>query len=194
VGLVSVSLLAVGLAMDATAAAAARGASPSAGGRARGALRIALTFGGFQAAMPLLGWLIGERFGHLVAAWDHWIAFALLTAIGLKMAYEALRGVPGEAEGSAEAAESEDAVEWRVLLVLAVATSIDAFAAGLTLPLLGAPVAVSLAIIFAVTAAMSGAAFLLGSRLARSTGRWIEVVGAVLLIGVGVRILTSHLS
>lgn len=189
-GFVSVSLLAVGLAMDATAAAAARGAVPTANGRVRGALRIALTFGGFQAAMPLAGWLIGERFGPLVAAWDHWIAFALLTAIGLKMAFEGLRGVPGEEA----AGPAGDAVAWRVLLVLAVATSIDAFAAGLTLPLLGAPIAASLAIIFAVTALMSGAAFLLGSRLARGTGRWIEVVGAVLLIGVGVRILASHLS
>lgn len=183
-GLASVSVLAVGLAMDATAAAAARGAAPSER-RVAGAVRIGLLFGGFQAAMPLGGWLIGDRFGSLVAAWDHWIAFALLTAIGIKMAVDGLRG------GEREEAEGDS---WRLLLLLALATSIDAFAAGLTLPLLGAPVAASLAIIFAVTAAMSSAAFLLGSRLARGVGRSIEVVGAVLLIGLGLRILTSHLS
>jgi len=183
VGLASVSVLAVGLAMDATAAAAARGAVPT-GNRGAGAARIGLLFGGFQAAMPLGGWLIGDRFGSLVADWDHWIAFALLTAIGIKMAVDGLRG------GDKQAGDDG----WRVLLLLALATSIDAFAAGLTLPLLGAPVAASLAIIFAVTAVMSSAAFLLGSRLSRGAGRWIEVVGAVLLIGVGVRILTIHLS
>ena len=183
-GLASVSVLAVGLAMDATAAAAARGASPTTS-RLAGAARIGLLFGGFQAAMPLGGWLIGDRFGSVVADWDHWIAFALLTAIGIKMAIDGLRGGGG-------AAPKDDG--WRVLLLLALATSIDAFAAGLTLPLLGAPIAASLAIIFAVTAVMSSAAFLLGSRLARGAGRWIEVVGALLLIGVGVQILSSHLS
>ena len=187
-GLASVSVLAVGLAMDATAAAAARGAAPSARGRLAGALRVGFVFGGFQALMPLGGWLVGSRFGPLVAAWDHWIAFALLTAIAGKMAWDGLRGGGGEA-----ARPAEDAIGWRILLVLAVATSIDAFAAGLTLPLLGAPVVAALAIIFAVTAVLSSAAFFFASRLARGAGRWIEVVGAGLLFAVGLRILTSHL-
>lgn len=185
-GLGSVSVLAVGLAMDATAAAAARGAAPSTRGRLAGALRVGLLFGGFQAAMPLGGWLVGDRLGPLVAAWDHWIAFALLTALGLKMAYEGLFGEERNAQG--------EAIAWRVLLLLALATSIDAFAAGLTLPLFGAPIAGALAIIFAVTALMSGAAYLVGSRLAAGAGRWIEVAGAVLLIAVGVRILLAHLA
>ncbi len=184
--LASVSILAVGLAMDATAAAAARGAAPGPGGRAAGALRVGLLFGGFQALMPLGGWLVGDRFGSLVAAWDHWIAFALLTAIAIKMAHDGLRGEQRAPEG--------EAAGWRVLILLALATSIDAFAAGLTLPLLGAPVGVSLAIIFAVTALLSSAAFLLGTRLAGGAGRWIEVVGAVLLFAVALRILTSHLA
>jgi putative Mn2+ efflux pump MntP len=184
--LASVSILAVGLAMDATAAAAARGAVPGRGPRLTGALRVGLLFGGFQALMPLGGWLVGDRAGPLVAAWDHWIAFAILTAIALKMAHDGLRG-------GTRAAEEDDG-GWRVLLVLALATSIDAFAAGLTLPLLGAPVGISLAIIFAVTAGLSGAAFLLGARLARSAGRRIEVVGAALLFVVALRILTSHLA
>lgn len=183
--LASVSLLAVGLAMDATAAAAARGAAPGRGSRLAGALRVGLLFGGFQALMPLGGWLVGDRAGALVADWDHWIAFAILTAIAIKMAYDGLRGGSREAE--------EDATGWRVLLVLALATSVDAFAAGLTLPLLGAPVGVSLVIIFAVTAVLSSAGFLLGSRLAGGGGRWIELVGAALLFAVGLRILTSHL-
>jgi putative Mn2+ efflux pump MntP len=183
--LASVSLLAVGLAMDATAAAAARGAAPGEGHRLPDALRVGLLFGAFQAVMPLAGWLIGDRFGSLVADWDHWIAFALLTAIAGKMAMDGLRrDRPADADGPAGA---------RVLLLLALATSIDAFAAGLTLPLFGAPVGVSLAIIFAVTAGLSSAAFLLGSRLARGSRGWIAVVGAALLFAVGLRILTSHL-
>ena len=186
-GLASVSVLAVGLAMDATAAAA-RGAAPSSRGRLAGALRVGIVFGGFQALMPLGGWLIGDRLGPLVAAWDHWIAFALLTAIAGKMALDGLRRGGGEA-----ARPVEDAIGWRILLLLAVATSIDAFAAGLTLPLLGAPIPVSLAIIFAVTALLSTAAFFFGSRLARGAGRSIELVGAALLFAVGLRILTSHL-
>lgn len=182
--LAPVTLLAVGLAMDATAAAAARGAAPGQDARLLGALRIGLLFGGFQALMPLGGWLIGDRFGPLVAAWDHWIAFALLTGIALKMAHDGLRrDRPPAAPAGA-----------RVLLLLALATSVDAFAAGLTLPLLGAPVTVSLAIIFAVTAALSGAAFLLGARLARGAGRWIELAGAALLLAVGLRILAEHLA
>ncbi|HEY8142586.1 MAG TPA: manganese efflux pump MntP family protein [Kofleriaceae bacterium] len=183
--LASVSILAVGLAMDATAAAAARGAAPGRGPRLAGALRVGLLFGAFQALMPLGGWLVGDRAGSLVAAWDHWIAFAILTAIAIKMAYDGLRGGTRAAE--------DGRTGWRVLLVLALATSIDAFAAGLTLPLLGAPVAISLAIIFAVTAGLSGAAFLLGARLSSGAGRWIEVVGAALLFVVALRILTSHL-
>jgi manganese efflux pump family protein len=184
--LASVSLLAVGLAMDATAAAAARGAAPGRGPRVTGAVRVGLLFGGFQALMPLGGWLIGDRAGSLVAAWDHWIAFAILTAIAIKMALDGLRGGTRAAE--------EDGAGWRVLLVLALATSLDAFAAGLTLPLLGAPVVISLAIIFAVTAGLSAAGFLLGARISRGAGRWIEVVGAALLFAVALRILTSHLA
>ena len=188
-GLASVSVLAVGLAMDATAAAVARGAAPSSHGRLAGALQVGIVFGGFQALMPLGGWLIGDRFGPLVAAWDHWIAFALLTAIAGKMAWGGLRGASDEA-----ARPEQGALGWRILLLLAVATSIDAFAAGLTLPLLGVPVAAALAIIFAVTAVLSIAGFLLGSRLAQGAGRRIEVVGAALLFAVGLRILTSHLA
>ena len=183
--LAPVSLLAVGLAMDATAAAAALGAAPGEGRRLPGALRVGLLFGAFQAVMPLGGWLIGARFGSLVADWDHWIAFALLTAIAAKMAWEGLR--------SDRSARPDGPAGARVLVLLAFATSVDAFAAGLTLPLIGAPVGVSLVIIFAVTAGLSSAAFLFGARLARGVGRWIELAGAALLFAVGLRILVSHL-
>jgi hypothetical protein len=114
VGFPSIFVLALGLSMDAMAVAAARGlATPHV--RGRHVAQIALFFGGFQALMPLLGWMIGASLGEHVRAWDHWIAFVLLCAIGLKMLWDARPGAP---EPDEEAAPS-DAFAPRVLLVLA---------------------------------------------------------------------------
>jgi putative Mn2+ efflux pump MntP len=122
--------IAVGLAMDATAAAAARGLQARRV-TARDVATVSLLFGGFQAAMPLGGWLLGRWIGTTVAAWDHWIAFVLLGGIGLKTMWEAVDPDGERADG--------DAFDLRTLVVLAVATSIDAFAVGVTLPMLDAP-------------------------------------------------------
>ncbi|HSK00740.1 MAG TPA: manganese efflux pump, partial [Kofleriaceae bacterium] len=129
----SVLALALGLAMDATAAAAACGvAAPAL--RARHYAIVAAYFGGSQALMPLLGWLLAAWIGPAFIAWDHWIAFVLLGGIGAKMLHGAWRG-GDSGEPEARPAREADVFGARVMLGLAIATSIDAAAAGVTLPM-----------------------------------------------------------
>jgi len=172
--------LAIGLAMDATAVAATRGLRPRRGE----ALLLAALFGGFQAGMAALGWLLGDYGGRYVAAWDHWIAFGLLVAIGGKMLWEARR-------------TGEDAPPARtgavLYLGLAVATSIDAGAAGITLPLLGVAPWLALALIGGVTAVLTVAGYRAGNALGRRVGSRLEIVGGVVLIAIGVKVLVEHL-
>lgn len=183
----SILALALGLAMDATAVAAARGlAAPAV--RPRDALLVAALFGGAQALMPLAGWFIGEAVGPRVARWDHWIAFAVLVAVGARMVWEGLaasRGAPPAPAGAV--------FGLRVLLPLALATSIDAFAVGITLPLLGAPPVTSLVAIGATTAALSAAALFLGRHLGARLGRRLDAAGGAVLMILGVKILVEHL-
>lgn len=175
-------LLAVGLAMDATAVAAARGlATPRI--RAKHVAIVAVFFGGAQALMPVLGWLVGSRLGPFVEAWDHWIAFALLAAIGGHMLWEA--------RGSAAPAPADYSL--KVMTVLAVATSIDALAAGITLPMLNAPLPLAIATIGVTTAALSALGLFAGQRFGAALGRRLDLLGGVVLIGLGVKILVEHL-
>ena len=188
--------LSVGLAMDAMAVAAARGvAAPAL--CARDVLRVALFFGGFQALMPVFGWFLGDAFGSVVSAWDHWIAFVLLGAIGAKMLWEARPSLlaGGETEPRApRAASGDDLFAPRVLVVLAVATSIDALAAGITLPMLGAPLLVSVVSIGLVTATLSALGIVAGRRFGDVLGRRLEVFGGVVLMALGTKILVEHLA
>jgi putative Mn2+ efflux pump MntP len=178
-------LLAVGLAMDATAVAACRGLAADRI-RARDVLLVALLFGGFQAAMPLAGWLLGSSAGAAVEAWDHWIAFVLLAAIGGKMLLDARR----DHEDTPVAAPFAP----RALLLLAVATSIDALAAGVALSMVDVALAPAVATIGVTTALLSGAAVLLGRRLGAAIGRRLDAFGGLVLIALGVKILVEHLA
>jgi manganese efflux pump family protein len=183
VGFWSILVLAVGLAMDATAVAASRGlAAPAV--RVRDVAAVALLFGGFQALMPLAGWLIGSRIGPFIERWDHWLVFAVLGSIGVKMLVDAWRG---------DGAPPAD-FRLTVLLVLAVATSIDAFAVGITLPLLGAPAVLTMVTIGITTAILSGVGVLAGRRFGALLGRRLDAVGGVVLILMGIKILLEHLS
>ncbi len=178
--------LALGLAMDATAVAAARGlAAPEI--RPRDVALVAGAFGGAQALMPLVGYGLGHELGPLVAAWDHWIAFALLGALGAKMIHEAL----GDDDG---AAPEGDVFAIGVVLTLAVATSVDALAVGLTLPMLGAPLVGSVLTIGVVTAASSALGLFAGRRFGARLGRRLDVLGGLVLIALGAKILVEHLS
>lgn len=190
VGILTILLLAVGLAMDAVAVSAARGFAASSL-RPRDALKVALFFGGFQTAMPLAGSLVGRQAGKLFEDWDHWIAFVLLAGLGVKMILEARK----EREANTPR-ESDPRVlfGWRVMSLLALATSIDAFAAGITLPLLGAPVPVSLATIGVTTAVLSALGLAAGARLGAAFGPKLDIAGGVVLIGLAVKILVEHLS
>lgn len=183
----AILLLAVGLAMDATAVSAARGVLvPRI--QARQVLLVAGLFGGFQALMPLIGWVIGAELGGLVQRWDHWIVFVLLGAIGGKMLHEAWTGDAERAETG-----NRDVFALSALLVLAVATSIDALGAGFTLPLLDAPLAASLVTIGVTTALLSGGGLYLGRRCGAAIGRRLDVLGGLVLIGLGTKTLIEHL-
>ncbi len=179
-------MLAVGLAMDATAVSAARGlATPKI--LPKHVLLVAAYFGGFQALMPLVGWVVGSRIGPLVQAWDHWIAFVLLGLVGGKMLWEARGGHEEEAKPAV------DLYGMRVMLVLALATSIDALAVGVTLPMLDAPLVLSLVTIGVTTAVLSALGLFLGRRFGAMLGKRLDVAGGLVLIGLGVKILVEHL-
>jgi len=185
----AILLLAVGLAMDAMAVSAARGlATPSI--RPRHVVLVAAFFGGFQALMPLLGWLAGSRIGPFVETWDHWIAFVLLSFIGGKMLWEARTSKATERPGQ----DGGDLYGFKVMLVLAVATSIDALAAGITLPMMHAPILLSIATIGVTTALLSALGLFAGRRFGAALGRGLDVAGGLLLVGLGIKILVQHLA
>jgi putative Mn2+ efflux pump MntP len=180
-------LLAFGLSMDATAVSAARGLSVKRI-RLRHLALVATFFGGFQALMPLLGWLLGANLGRWLAAWDHWLIFALLGGIGGKMLWEAFH--PEQQPTVDEA----DAFGFKVMSLLAIATSIDAFAAGVALPMMNAPLGVSLLAIGLTTAALSAFGLVLGHRFGAALGSRLDALGGLVLIGLGTKTLIEHLS
>lgn len=184
----SLVLLAIGLAADAFAVAIGQGAAARA--RVwRTALLVGLAFGAAQAVAPLLGWSLGVAFAGLIEAWDHWIAFGLLALIGVKMIWEGNRGdPPGEAS---DPGNEKTATGW-TLLGLAVATSIDAAAAGVTLPTLGAPILLSIGLIGAVTFALSFAGVWIGRTGSRALGSNAEIIGGLILIVIGAKVLIDH--
>jgi putative Mn2+ efflux pump MntP len=173
--------LSLALAMDATAVSAARGLAEG-HVAAREAVVLPLLFGGFQSGMSALGWLAGSWIGPSIARWDGWIAFGLLALLGVKMIVESLRKDGDEPTDSG-------LVIW---LGLAIATSIDAAAAGVTLPLLDAPPAVAIAIIGVVTALLSVIGLYVGRIAGAKLGSRLEVLGGVVLIAIGVKILLDH--
>ena len=177
--------IAFGLAMDAFAVSIASGlAIPKITGRH--VFRMAFHFGLFQALMPVLGWLVGAAVARHLAAWDHWIAMALLGFIGGKMLYEAFRG-----ETDKSCADPTRGIH---LVTLSVATSIDALAVGLSLAMLRVSVWQPALVIGVVTAALSAAGIVFGSRLGCRWGTRAQIAGGIVLIGIGVRIVVSHLS
>ncbi|MBE0565848.1 MAG: manganese efflux pump [Krumholzibacteria bacterium] len=184
-GILPLIVIAVGLAMDATAVSLGAGAS----GRRRAAFRLAFHFGLFQALMPLLGWLAGRGLADLLQAVDHWIAFALLAAVGGRMVWG---GCHPEPAAAAEARRRDPSRGW-ALVALSIATSIDAFAVGLGLAMLDVAIWVPVALIGVITAAMSVSGLLLGRVLSAAWGSRAEILGGLLLLGIGVQILVGDL-
>jgi putative Mn2+ efflux pump MntP len=183
--LLTIIFIAVGLAMDAFAVSVASGLAITKL-RVRYALKIALFFGLFQALMPVLGWVLGLGFRHRIEAFDHWLAFGLLAAIGGKMIYESFR--------LEEAENPHDPMSIRVLLVLSVATSIDALAVGLTLTFIKVPIVTPAVIIGMVTFALSYAGVFLGEKVGHFFEKKVEALGGLILIVIGIKILAEHLA
>jgi putative Mn2+ efflux pump MntP len=179
--------IAVALAMDCFAVTLGL-ACGSRGLTAGQALRMAVYFGSFQFLMPVAGWFAGDRLLGLIAPFDHWVAFGLLTLIGGRMIHESVE-MAGEAKDV-----RPDPSRGRRLLALALATSIDALAVGLSLGVVGARVLYPAAVIGATSFVLTILGARLGPALGRVAGRRAEIVGGIVLIGIGVKILIEHLT
>ncbi len=183
--LIEILSIAVGLSMDAVAVALCAGASGFAH-QLRPALRIAFHFGFFQAAMPLLGWLAGSTIAPLISGFDHWLAFLLLAFVAVRMFRS---GFSDEVPDP-----SCDPTRGSTLIMLSIATSIDAMAVGFSMALLNTPILLPCLAIGLVTFCLSFAATRLGGRLSLRFGKRMEWVGGAVLLIIGLRILLSHLS
>jgi putative Mn2+ efflux pump MntP len=177
--------IAVGLAMDAFAVALAAGVTLQRV-TARHTFRLAWHFGLFQFLMPVIGWLAGLSVAERIAALDHWVAFGLLALIGTKMIWEAIRGdqTPHVAQ---------DPTRGLTLVVLSVATSIDALAVGLSLAFLQVSIWYPALVIGLVAGALTTAGIHLGKRLGTLVGRRVGALGGVILLLIGLKILVEHL-
>jgi len=184
--LLSTILLALAMSTDAFAAAVAKGAAlhrPN----VREAVRAGLIFGTIEALTPIVGWYLGSLASGYIEAWDHWIAFALLGALGMKMIWEGLQTADEPAE------ERPVSHSFWMLAVTGLATSIDAMAIGVGLAFLDVPILPVAAAIGLTTFMLVTAGVLLGRALGAIVGKRAELLGGVVLIGIGVAILVEHL-
>lgn len=181
-GIISILLIAVGLAMDSLAVSISGGIvmRPFC---MRQSLRLALTMGIFQGGMTLLGWLMGVSFSSYITAFDHWIAFIFLGFLGGKMIYESF----GEEETTISSFST------KTLLTLGVATSIDALAVGVSMAFLKTSIYFPAFIIGFVTFALSLIGVISGYRFGKIKGINVELFGGIILIAIGVKILIEHL-
>lgn len=181
-------LIAVGLSMDAFAVAICKGLSMRKMNYRHAAV-IALFFGGFQALMPLIGWVLGKQFERYITSVDHWIAFILLAIIGMNMIREAL----GKDDEEEEKGCQGDRLDLKELLMMAIATSIDALAVGVTFAFLQVSIVPAVSLIGITTFVLS----LIGVSLSRVFGAKFkskaEFLGGAILILIGVKILLEHL-
>ena len=174
-------LIAVGLSMDAFAVSICKGLSIKKLG-VKHAVLVGLYFGGFQALMPLIGWALGYRFEHIIESVDHWIAFALLTIIGLSMIREANK-----------AEELNDDLGFKTMVLLAVATSIDALAVGVTFAFLQVRILPAASLIGVTTFLISAVGVYIGHVFGLRYRAKAEIAGGVILIGIGLKMLLEHL-
>lgn len=181
------SIFVIALSLSADCFAVALGGSISMGRTSLvQALRVAFAFGFFQALMPTLGWIGGRSVYQLIASWDHWVAFILLLGVGGKMVWESL--LPSERR-----TEGTDISRGWLLLTLAVATSIDAFAVGLSFAFLQVDIVLANATIGLVAFTIAAAGFLLGKKAGKLAGRRAGLIGGIILVGIGFRVLLAHL-
>jgi putative Mn2+ efflux pump MntP len=179
-------LIAVGLSMDAFAVAVACSISLQRVSK-RQIFRFGFHFGLFQALMPVIGWNLGRVAVEFVAAWDHWLAFGLLVFVGGKAIYEAIWGDEEDEKKNADPTRG-----WS-LVMLSFATSIDALAVGLSLAMLGEAIYQPALVIGLITGTLTTIGMLLGSRVGARFGKGMEILGGVILIGIGLKILLGSL-
>ncbi len=184
-GLISILLTGIGLAMDAFSVAVTDGIVLKKPTLLQSA-KIAFFFGFFQFIMPCAGYILGSAFARYITAFDHWIAFALLAFIGGKMLFEAFAKDDGEEE-------IKNPLSASTLLLLALATSIDALAVGVTFATISVPVLYASSIIGIETFLISFAGVYIGSKCGNLLGNKSEIAGGLVLIGIGTKILIEHL-
>lgn len=179
-------LIGIGLAMDAFAVSICKGLTMKKVSK-KYVLIIAIFFGGFQAFMPLLGWMLGKKFESYITSFDHWIAFILLAFIGGKMLMDGFHGDD----------EQENILEFQLdfkeLLMLAIATSIDALAVGITFAFLNYPIMECITIIGVTTFIISFVGVYIGHFFGSKYEHKAEIVGGIILIIIGLKILFEHI-
>ena len=184
-GFFELFLIGIGLSMDAFAVAICKGLGMERINK-RDALLLALFFGGFQALMPLTGYLLGSRFASYIERWDHWIAFVLLAFIGGNMIRESR-------EQEEEEAKHGGSIRYRELFTLAVATSIDALAVGVSFAFLGVHIAPAVTLIGCTTFVLTLVGVWVGNLFGSRYKSRAELTGGIILVLIGVKILLEHL-
>lgn len=181
-GISSVVIIAIGLAMDAFTVAVTSGIIIK-NDIKRNAFRVGLYFGLFQAIMPLIGWFIGLQFKEYITMIDHWIAFGLLGFLGLKMIYESFKE-----EESKDFNPSDN----KTLIILAIATSIDALIVGITFAFMEISIVTAVTIIGVITFILSYAGVYIGRYFGQLLNRKAELLGGIILIIIGIKIVVEH--
>lgn len=180
-------LIGVGLSMDAFAVSVCKGLAMKKVNKKQ-AVIIGLYFGGFQALMPLIGWFLGVRFQKYITSIDHWIAFGLLVFIGGKMLLEAIRDTEVQ-----EIKEKDPPIDYKEMFVLAIATSIDALAVGITFAFLDTPIVEAVIIIGVTTFILSILGVVVGNFFGTRYKKKAEIAGGIILVLIGLKILLEHL-
>ncbi len=179
-----IALLSIGLAMDALAVSLGIGTAGQIAGL-RGKIRLAAHFGIFQSGMTIVGWLAGATIVRYVEAFDHWIAFGLLGYVGINLIRAGL-----DKDGKAF---EQDPSTGKVLVILSFATSIDAFAVGLSIAFLNVPIFLSVLMIGITALLLSAIGLFAGIRIGETFGKRMEILGGLILFGIGIRVVWSHL-
>ncbi|MEG1481746.1 manganese efflux pump MntP [Clostridium sp.] len=198
--LISIFLTGIGLAMDAVAVSIAKGMTLRKN-LLKNAIKMGLFFGIFQAIMPFIGWFAGIYFKDYIEAFDHWIAFILLSIIGGKMIYESIKSRKEEKELSEKELVDEvtvdedecDELNNKNLIILAIATSIDALAVGVSFAFLNVSIVKAMIIIGGTTFVLCIIAALIGKKLGGVFQKYAESAGGLILILIGLKILLEHL-
>ena len=183
-GFIEILVISIGLAMDAFAVSLGIGTSQRANGL-RSFLRLSFHLAFFQGLMTLLGWLGGSYVQRYIEAFDHWVAFGLLAIVGIRMIFS---GFNPENESY-----QQDPTKGKTLVILSVACSIDALAVGLSLAVLSVNIVLSALIISFVTFGFSVVGMFGGNQLGKKFGKRMEIIGGLVLVGIGLRILIIHL-